>query len=485
MKRLEDLNFNNSFRSLPNEFYTPVQPACFESASLISYNPAAFALLDLDTNEATRKEFVEYFSGQKQLSGFDPLAIAYAGHQFGHYVAQLGDGRAILLGEVINDKKEKWDLHAKGAGQTAYSRGFDGRAVLRSSIREYLASEAMHGLGIPTTRALCLIGTGEKVIREGPEKGALIIRMAPSHIRFGNFEYFYYNKQYKELQILADYSIKTHYSHLVNKENKYKLFFQEIVKRTAKLIAKWMAVGFTHGVLNTDNMSIMGLTIDYGPYGFMDSFNFDFVPNHSDYSGRYSYRNQPYIGLWNLTALAKALEPLLDSQETQEVLDKYSSIYSKEYFSLMRAKMGFHTAQKSDPEMIDELLNLMHNSQVDYTIFFRKLSDLANNSVLLDQMFGCSNEWKTWLEKYTIRLTKEGISPHDRISKMNSVNPKFILRNYIAEEAIRSATYSENYEEIDKLLKLLSNPFAEQNEHEKYASPPPEWSKQICISCSS
>jgi len=472
MKTLEQLNFDNSFSKLPSNFYSIAKPTSFPNSYLISANEAACNLLDLDPSQVKRKEFVEYFSGQKNLPGSNPIAATYAGHQFGHFVPQLGDGRALLIGEVVNQKNERWDLQAKGSGKTPYSRGFDGRAVLRSSIREYLISEAMHALNIPTTRALCLIGTGEYVLREELEKGALIIRLSPSHVRFGTFEYFYYKNQYNDLKTLADYCIAVHFSHLQEKEQKYELFFEEIVKRTALLIAKWMAFGFTHGVLNTDNMSILGVTIDYGPYGFIDNYNRNYIPNHSDTSGRYSYINQPYIGLWNLTALAESLQPLIPKEKLEKILNKYVSFYQKEYYSLMHAKLGI---TNNANELIDHFLTLLQIHQVDYTIFFRKLSNFDINDIF--PMFNQDSDFKQWFKKYEKLINQDN-------EKMKQVNPKFILRNYMAENAIKKAA-EEDYSEIENLLKLLSHPFEEQEKFEHYALTPPAWSKEICISCSS
>ncbi|HMZ56797.1 MAG TPA: YdiU family protein, partial [Nitrospira sp.] len=299
---LETLRFDNRYARLPEAFYAKVNPTPFSSAPfLISANRVAMELLDLDPREATRSEFAGVFGGSLLVPGMEPLAMLYSGHQFGVYVPQLGDGRAILLGEVLNERGERWDLHLKGAGMTPFSRDGDGRSVLRSAIREYLCCEAMHGLGIPTTRALCLVGSDEKVYREQVETGATIVRMAPSHVRFGSFEIFYYRKQHEHLQRLADHVIESYFPHLASTADKYLRFFAEVAERTAALIAQWQAVGWSHGVLNTDNMSILGLTLDYGPYGFMDDYDPGFICNHSDYNGRYAFNQQPYIGLWNLS----------------------------------------------------------------------------------------------------------------------------------------------------------------------------------------
>src|SRR5262245_37901908 len=289
-RSLETLSFDNTYACLPEAFYAKLNPTPFsEPPYLVNFNPAAAELIDLDPNEVKRPEFAGVFGGSLLVPGMAPLAMIYAGHQFGVYVPQLGDGRAILLGEVKNERGEKWDLHLKGAGLTPFSRDGDGRAVLRSTIREYLCSEAMQALGIPTTRALCIVGSDDKVYREQVETGATLLRMAPSHVRFGTFEIFYYRKQYDWLKVLADFVIDGHFAHLRGATDKYARFFVEVVERTANLIARWQAVGWAHGVMNTDNMSIIGLTLDYGPFGFMDNYDAGFICNHSDHNGRYAF----------------------------------------------------------------------------------------------------------------------------------------------------------------------------------------------------
>ncbi|MEQ1626103.1 MAG: protein adenylyltransferase SelO, partial [Nitrospira sp.] len=326
-RALETLSFDNSYARLPESFHAKLNPTPFSSAPyLISFNRAAAELIDLDPAEASRPEFAGVFGGSLLVPGMEPLAMLYSGHQFGVYVPQLGDGRAILLGEVQNDRGEKWDLQLKGAGMTPFSRDGDGRAVLRSTIREYLCSEAMHGLGIPTTRALCIVGSDHQVYREQVETGAVVLRMAPTHVRFGSFEVFYYRKQHEQLKVLADYVIAQHYPHLVEVSDKYARFFTEVVERTAKLIAQWQAVGWAHGVMNTDNMSILGITLDYGPFGFIDDYDPGFICNHSDHNGRYAFNQQPYIGLWNLSCLAQALLPLAEKDALKAALDSYTPL---------------------------------------------------------------------------------------------------------------------------------------------------------------
>jgi len=356
MRKITELKFDNTYRKLPQDFYHLIKPTPLKDPHLVCFNSDAGSLIDLDPNEVIKPEFIEYFSGQKLIPGSDPLAMYYTGHQFGVYNADIGDGRAILLGEVRNCVGEKWDLHLKGSGRTRYSRVFDGRAVLRSTIREYLCSEAIHALGIPTTRALCIIGSDEKVERETTERGAMMVRMAETHVRFGSFEAFHYTDRPEYVTLLADYVIEQHFPGLIEEENKYYMFLENVVSRTAQLMAKWQSVGFTHGVMNTDNMSIAGLTIDYGPYGFMEEYAPEYVPNHSDYFGRYSFQNQPAIALWNLNKLAIALGSIISRERAQEALEKFQHIYSNSFIGNMGRKLGLKTARPEDVDLIKGLL---------------------------------------------------------------------------------------------------------------------------------
>lgn len=361
MKSLEKLKFDNSFTRLPDIFYSRHQPKSLKNQFLVHFNEHVASLIGLDPSQALRDDFVDIMTAKKPLSGFQPVAACYAGHQFGHLVPRLGDGRAILLGEVINNAGQRWDLQLKGGGLTQYSRDGDGRAVLRSTIREYLCSAAMHGLGIPTTHALFMTGSSEEVYREQIETGAMIMRVAPSHIRFGSFEYYFYSQRYDELKILADYVLQQHFPHLLNNDEPYLAMFSEVVESTAKLIAHWQAVGFSHGVMNTDNMSIHGLTLDYGPFGFMEQYNPAYICNHSDYQGRYAFNKQPEVGLFNLSCLAQALLPVLDEQPEAAVekaraeLDGYQKRYISHYASHMRDKLGFQQMQNNDQALSSTL----------------------------------------------------------------------------------------------------------------------------------
>ncbi len=488
-RRLETLSFDNSYARLPEAFYAKLNPTPFsEPPHLISFNPAAAELIDLDLDEAKRPEFAALFGGSLLAPGMEPLAMLYAGHQFGVYVPQLGDGRAILLGEVQNERGERWELQLKGAGLTPFSRDGDGRAVLRSTIREYLCSEAMQGLGIPTTRALCIVGSDHKVYREQVETGAIVTRMAPSHIRFGSFEVFYYRQQHDQLKILADYVIANHYPHLADVADKYARFFNEVMERTAKLIAQWQAVGWTHGVMNSDNMSILGLTLDYGPFGFIDDYDPGLICNHSDHNGRYAFNQQPYIGLWNLSCLAQALLPIISKEELKAALDRYTPMHQAQYLDLMRGKLGLVGARPEDESLVNDLLVLMAESHADYTNLFRALgefrSEPGERNESLRDYFVNRDTFDNWAALYRARLCEQAESDAERRERMNRMNPKYVLRNYLAQTAIEKAQ-QKDFSEIDRLLTLLQNPYSDQPGMDAYAAPPPSWGKHLAVSCSS
>ncbi|MHB8667516.1 MAG: protein adenylyltransferase SelO [Burkholderiales bacterium] len=486
--RLEELRFDNSYGRLPRDFYTRLSPTPLPDPYLVAFNPAAAELIGLDPAEAGRAEFAEVFCGNRLLPGFDPLAAIYAGHQFGVFVPQLGDGRAILLGEATG-VQGSWDLQLKGAGRTPYSRMGDGRAVLRSSIREYLASEAMHALGIPTTRALAIVGSDQPVIRENVESAAVLTRMATSHVRFGSFELFASRRQYANVATLADYVIDRHYPQLREAGRPRLELLREVVARTAKLVAQWQAVGFCHGVMNTDNMSILGLTIDYGPYGFIEGFDWGHVCNHSDDSGRYAYNMQPGVAHWNLRCLAQALLPLIEVAEAESALDQFEGQFERNYAALMRAKLGLATGHDDDAALLQETLKLLHDSRADYTTFFRRLGDFdsapgAANAPLRD-MFTERASFGAWAERYRVRLAREAGADAQRKARMDRVNPKYVLRNYLAENAIRKAADERDYSEIGRLMQVLARPFDEQAAMQAYAEPAPQWASTLAVSCSS
>jgi serine/tyrosine/threonine adenylyltransferase len=489
MQKLDQLNFENTFARLPESFHSRLNPTPLPAPYLVSFNANAAPLIDLDSDEMSRADFAEHFTGNRLLPGAEPLSMLYAGHQFGRFVPQLGDGRAILLGEIRNRAGELWDVQLKGAGITPYSRSADGRAVLRSSIREYLGSEAMHGLGIPTSRALCIVGSDEEVYRERIETAAVLTRLAPSHVRFGSFEVFFYRGQHEQIATLADYVIARHFPDLADVADKYQLFLNEVTQRTAKLMAQWQSVGFSHGVMNTDNMSILGLTFDYGPFGFMESYDPGYICNHSDPRGRYAYDQQPQIGLWNLACLAQALSPLIPTEDAHTVLDGYAPAYHQHYVALMGAKLGLNNAAQDDIQLIASLLQMMHASQLDYTNLFRSLGNFnsaedATNAPLRDQFIDRA-AFDAWAQTYRARLQHEPGADSERKARMDAVNPKYILRNYLAQNAIERAEKHRDYTEIDRLLNLLVKPFEEQPEMESYAAAPPEWARQIEVSCSS
>jgi uncharacterized protein YdiU (UPF0061 family) len=489
MHKLEQLNFDNTFARLPDSYHSRLYPTPLPDPYLVGFNKNAARLIDLDSAEISRDDFAEHFCGNRMLAGTEPLSMLYAGHQFGHFVQQLGDGRAILLGEIRNSAGELWDMQLKGAGITPYSRQGDGRAVLRSSIREYLCSEAMHGLNIPTSRALCIVGSDEEVYRERIETAAVLTRLSPSHVRFGSFEVFHYRDQHEYIAVLADYVIARHFPHFADDADKYQLFLNEVTQRTARLIAQWQAVGFSHGVMNTDNMSILGLTFDYGPFGFMESYDPGYICNHSDPRGRYAYDQQPQVGLWNLACLSQALSSLIPAEQAREVLDGYAPAYHQHYVSLMGAKLGLRNSSQQDIHLIASLLELMHCSLLDYTNLFRNMgnfdsSEHATNDMLRDQFID-RTAFDAWANAYRIRLQHEHGTDIERRVLMDSVNPKYILRNYLAQQAIETAEKIRDYSEIDLLLKLLEKPFEEQPGMECYAATPPQWAQQIEVSCSS
>ncbi|MGD9652195.1 MAG: YdiU family protein [Candidatus Dadabacteria bacterium] len=489
MKRITELDFDNTYRRLPGDFYDAVRPTPLVNPRLVSFNPDAAALIDLDPEEANNPELALYLSGGKSIPGAEPLAMYYTGHQFGVYNPDIGDGRAILLGEVRNRRGGKWDLHLKGAGRTAYARVFDGRAVLRSVIREYLCGEAMHGLGIPTTRALSIVGSDEKVERETTERGAMLLRMAETHVRFGSFEGFHYTGREDYVKLLADYVIEGFFPHLAGEEDRYASFLSEVVDRTARLIALWQAYGFTHGVMNTDNMSIIGLTLDYGPFGFLEDYSQEYIPNHSDHFGRYSFGNQPAIALWNLQKLAEALGSVVPRDLSHEIVFGFRGLYGKYYLGIMKQKLGFLTDDPGDPALIKNLLTILEEEKADYTNFMRGLGDFSTEEGADDGhhagMLEDSPAYREWAGAYRRRLISEGSVDAERKKAVSSVNPKYILRNYLAERAIRKAEDESDYSEIERLRVLLKNPFSEQPGFEEYSKPAPPSERGLVISCSS
>jgi len=491
LKSMDQVVFDNIYATLPPIFYSRHQPEPLENQFPIHFNNDAARLIELDPAQSQRNDLVDLITGAKPWAGTDNVSMCYAGHQFGHYVPRLGDGRAVLVGQVKTSGNQRWDLQLKGSGRTLYSRQGDGKAVLRSTIREYLCSAAMHGLGIPTTHALAIFGSDEPVHREQLETGAMIVRMAPSHIRFGTFEYFFYQNRYDDLESLGRFTIDHYFPHLGQEENPFLALLVEVVKSTAELIARWQSVGFCHGVMNSDNMSIHGITIDYGPFGFMDNYDSNHICNHSDHGGRYAFNQQPRIGLFNLSCFAQAILPLLDDDPEEAVkmatseLQKYELLFEKTYLGLKRSKLGLQQEQDQDGKIYDDLLVLMENNKVDFTSTFRLLSEPDDKRNTLFDRFQDKDSFDSWFNRYLIRLEEEQIDSQGRSAFMKTKNPKYILRNYMAEVAIRAARDQQDFSHIDDLMNLLKSPFDEQPENTPFASTPPEWSDTLSVSCSS
>jgi len=477
--KISDLTLSTPYLSLDPIFYHEVAPTPLKHPHLVSFNPTGAQLLGLDPAHIDTREIEALLNGTLLLRGSRPYAMCYAGHQFGYYVPRLGDGRAINLGSV-----EGWNLQLKGSGQTRYSRQGDGRAVLRSSIREYLLSEAMHALDIPTSRSLALITSDEKVARERWENGAVVLRLSPSWIRFGSFEYFFHSNRYDKLENLADFLLQESFPELIGLENSYLKMFGEIVKRTAHLIAHWQSVGFNHGVMNTDNMSAIGITIDYGPFAFLDTFESGYICNHTDTQGRYSYDNQPRIGYWNLERLAHALSPLIHEEKLKNELDKYGEYFTEHLMELLRAKLGLDCADENDSELFRSLFSVMENGRVDMTPFFRTLSRYDGNKEPLCALTLAPNQLNEWLVRYDERLRLNTSSTETRHVKMLRTNPKYVLKNYILQEAIDAAEKND-FTLVNDLLTLAQSPYDEHPAFERYANSTPNQYKNLKLSCSS
>lgn len=497
---LSNLNLSNHFATLPAEFYTKLSPTPLAAPYLVGASAKVAASIGLSKDSFADPIFTSIFTGNQLASNSEPLSAVYSGHQFGVWAGQLGDGRAILLGDVADnapDQKEtnpsaRIEIQLKGAGMTPYSRMGDGRAVLRSSIREFLCSEAMAGLGVPSSRALCVSGSDQYVMRETPETAAVVARLAPSFIRFGSFEHWYYNNQPEQLQTLADFVLNNYYPDLLKQPNPYQALLIEVTQRTARLMAQWQAVGFMHGVMNTDNMSILGLTLDYGPFGFMEAFDANHICNHTDTQGRYSYRNQPQIGHWNCHALAQALLPLIGTvEDAQAGLAVYQPTYKEAMDRLLHKKFGLPFVEQQGAEngiLFDQFFALMQENHADFTQSFRHLSNLTLEKSDADEAlrdgFIDRQALDQWLVQYRTRLHAEKSDDTERQQAMRSVNPKYILRNYLAQIAIEKAQ-KKDFSEVAKLLEILENPFDEQPEHDHYADLPPDWARELEVSCSS
>ncbi len=478
-------SFAEQFDREDNRFYSPVVPDGLQQPRMVSINWSLAETLAIDADELASDSGLRLMSGNWLPENTRPIAVVYSGHQFGVWAGQLGDGRAMTLGELPVDG-ERWDIQLKGAGPTPYSRFGDGRAVLRSSIREYLCSEAMFGLGIATTRALCVVDSETQVERERIERGATLCRVARSLIRFGSFEHFHYRKQPDAVAKLADYVIERHFPDWENNNDRYRLLLDYAIASTARLIAQWQSIGFNHGVMNTDNMSILGETLDYGPYGFLDAYNPDFICNHSDSQGRYAFRNQPMIGLWNLNALANAFLSLLPAEELRDALKAYEPEYQSQFYRLMGEKIDLPQPDEHEKTLIDQLLNMLAASNTDYTIFFRAMAHYRageENCELRDLIID-RTAFDNWSRDYSAALTNRNIDQQQRQQRLNRINPKYVLRNYMAQIAIEKAE-QRDYSEVESLLRILQSPFDEHPGFEHYAGYPPDWAAKISVSCSS
>lgn len=469
----KNLKLENTYCELPNIFYSKEIPEKILNPKLVEFNKELAEDLGLDLKFLNSDEEIQYLVGNKLLEGSTPIAQAYAGHQFGHFT-MLGDGRAILLGEFISRNGQRFDIQLKGAGKTKYSRGGDGKAALGPMLREYIISEGMYGLKIPTTRSLAVISTGENVIREEILEGALLVRIAKSHIRVGTFQFARNFGDVEDLKKLADYTLNRHFKKDTYEGNSYLYLLKEVINNQAKLISKWQLVGFIHGVMNTDNMTISGETIDYGPCAFMDSYDINTVFSSIDINGRYAYGNQPKIGVWNLTRFAESLLPLLDDdidnaiKIAEEELSNYGKLYNEYYFNGMRAKLGLFNKEEEDENLILSLLTIMNKFKADYTNTFLNLT-LGN---LEEMSIFKSDDFKKWYESWQARLAKQNKS-RDEIKKlMQSNNPTVIPRNYIVENAIKAAVNNNDYSVINKFLEALKNPYDYSNISEEYSKIP-------------
>ena len=501
-----DPNLENTRREVLEAVYSFVRPIKTSNPTLLHVSDEMQHTLDFSNEDIQSREFLEFVTGNSVLKNSKPFAMCYAGHQFGNWAGQLGDGRAINLGEI-----KDWAVQLKGSGPTPYSRTADGLAVLRSSVREYLCSEAMHHLGVPSTRALSLSLTGDKVLRDvmyngnpAHEKGAIVSRVAKSFLRFGNFEIFSSRNDIKNLKILTDYTIKSHFSHLGKPSKEvYLQFFQEVTSKTLEMIIHWQRVGFVHGVMNTDNMSILGLTIDYGPYGWLEGFDFEWTPNTTDKQHkRYRYGNQPTIGLWNLYQLANALYPLIEeAAPLEKILEGYKSNFEKKSQDMMRAKLGLTSAKETDINIIQSLENNLQATETDMTIFFRTLSSFKKEQpekgveLIQDAFYtpdtikgNVLNNWKQWFADYAKRLEDETTSADERQQQMNKINPKYVLRNYMAQLAIDKADKGDT-SLLEEMYLLLKEPYSEQPKFEHWFAKRPEWARHkvgcSMLSCSS
>jgi uncharacterized protein YdiU (UPF0061 family) len=520
---MHTLHFDNSFvRDLPGDpeagvwprhvrgaLYSRVSPTAVAAPRLIAYSREVAELLGISEEAILSPGFAQVFGGNALLDGMEPYAANYGGHQFGHWAGQLGDGRAITLGEVMTHAGQRWELQLKGAGPTPYSRSADGRAVLRSSLREFLCSEAMYHLGVPTTRALSLVATGEQVVRDmfydgNPrlEPGAIVCRVAPSFIRFGNFELPASRREVPLLEQIVAFTIRRDFPELGDPTDPAVRaeWFAQVSERTARMVAEWMRVGFVHGVMNTDNMSVLGLTIDYGPYGWIDNFDPEWTPNTTDASGRrYRFGQQPQIAYWNLGRLASALVPVFASPaRLQDGLERYAATFDQATRANVAAKLGLNECREQDIALMQALYDLLETAEVDMTIFFRQLADVSVEAPSLEplqaafydaeKMRRSAPQFEQWLARYTARVHEDSLEPAIRRARMNAANPRYVMRNYLAQQAIDRAEQGDE-SGIMELLEVLRRPYADQPGAERFAAKRPSWARQRAgcsmLSCSS
>jgi uncharacterized protein YdiU (UPF0061 family) len=489
MPALANLTWDNAFARLPAAFHQRIDPTPVPDPRPVAWNESLAAKLGWP-GDLAGDDTLAVLAGNRVLDGMEPIASGYAGHQFGSWVPELGDGRAIILGELVTAAGDRREIQLKGAGLTRFSRMGDGRAVLRSTIREYLGSAAMTGLGIPTTEALAIVASPLPVHRERTETAAILTRVAETHIRFGTFEYLAARRLAAERKLLADFVIERIFPTLLvlPETERYGAWYGEVVERTARLMAMWIAAGFAHGVMNTDNFSITGLTIDYGPYGWMDGYDPGLICNHSDWAGRYAFDQQPAVGLWNCARLGEALHPLVDEPTALAALEGYRGAYEDEAATRMRAKLGLVAVEDDDVALATALLELMRGHAADYARTFRALShwdgDDAGTLPLMVAEIGDSAALAPWLERYAARLAREPRGAAARHEAMLATNPKFVLRNWVAQDVIQNAE-TRNVALVDEVRRVLEEPFAEHPAMERYAAKPPAWAKEIVVSCSS
>ncbi|XP_064632790.1 protein adenylyltransferase SelO-like [Lineus longissimus] len=503
-----DSENENYVRQVRNAVFSKTDPTPMKTAVKLAGTSAdaLVDILDLDVEVGRSKDFLEFVSGLLTMPGYSPLAHRYGGHQFGYWAGQLGDGRAIMIGEYKNSKGEKWELQLKGSGLTPYSRTADGRAVIRSSVREFLCSEAMYYLGVPTSRAASLVISKDVIMRDQFYNGrakfercAVVLRLAQSWFRIGSLEILAYSGEQNLLKQVVDYIIKEYFPKIdPEASDRYLTFLADVVERTAKLMAQWQSVGFSHGVMNTDNFSLLGITIDYGPFGFLDEYNPDFIPNTSDDDGRYSYKKQPDVGFFNMQKLGHVMRAVLSEKQTRQVdgiLRGYQVHYDKAFLEVFGGKLGLQGTDSKDEKLINSLLDMMKTTRTDFTMTFRQLGDVTIDELregkISDDLWALKRvssheKFSKWAEKYLKRIENSKITDDARTEIMHKNNPRYVLRNWIAQAVIEDVR-KDNFDTLETVQKILKKPFTEQPEAEElgYAAAPPDWAKQIRVSCSS